>query len=158
MVDLTYDETPARRPGLDDVGGAQFEDEIGFEPIGPDMPASDDFNQMSQTEIAHAKIMPTAGISVGFTAGTPSVRQATGPGVRIVPSTFTVTDNGPGDTTITWPAGTIPSSVLAPMATINEPSVSLGRSITAFYVSNGVRVVTDAAGAADDLAFTVLIY
>jgi hypothetical protein len=67
---------------------------------------------------------------------------------------FTVTDNGTGDTTITWPANTFPPPAYKPKASLNSDVAALAP--VAFYVSNGVHVKTrNSAGTLTDMDFTV---
>lgn len=153
---LTWDITPPRRPSLDDIGGATLADDAAYPPHKATMPYADQLNQC-QTQIERlAAITEVVTLSVTFAAGVPSVSQFTAMRTTTVIGDFTVTDNGPGDTTITWPASTFPTSTGGPMVTINEDVDALAPR--ALLVALGVRVVTkNAAAAATDIAFTVTV-
>jgi len=151
---LTFDESPPRRPGLDDVGGGQKVNDGGTpDPVRD--PTAEDANQTALQLVALGKVMPVALLSVA-NSGAPALdRQSCAP---TAPSllTFTVTDNGVGDTSITWPAGTFPAPVAKPRAYVTGATPAL---IAAEAITNGVRVRTrDAAGAPVDVPFDVDVY
>jgi hypothetical protein len=154
-VDVDGNAHDARRPSVDDVGGATIEDESPFPDKGS-MIYADLLNQLQRQSAAQGAVADAARISIHFASGTPVVAGATGPGTEVVTSLFTVTDNGTGDTTITWPAGALPiaSPGLQASATINAVGAFC---LSAVYVTNGVRVRTYAStsGAAADADFTV---
>ena len=147
----------ARRPSVNDVGGTAWEDEDP-EPDTASMPYAAALNQQQKQIAAIGAVTDSARVSIHFTTGTPSVIGATGPGSATVPNLFSLTDNGTGDTTIIWPAGSLPSSTpgLQPSATVNAVGAF---AICAVYVTNGVRVrtYTSSTGAAADADFTVNI-
>ncbi len=153
---LTWDITPPRRPSLDDMGGGTVQDHAARPPYKATMPYADLYNQ-GQTQTERLAAMTEAvTISVTFAAGVPGVSQFTAMRTSVVIGNFTVTDNGTGDTTITWPASTFPTSTGGPMASLNDTTV--GGGITASLVALGVRVLTwTGAAAPADRDFTVTV-
>lgn len=154
-AELTWDISPPRRPSLSDLGNAAIQDHASKPPDKATMPYADQLNQWAKQLERLAAMIEGVGLSITFAAGTPSVSQFVAMRTTTVIGDFTVTDNGAGDTTITWPANTFPPSVLGPIVSINSDSDALAPR--AFLVANGVRVKTkDSAGVAADLNFTVL--
>lgn len=153
---LTWDITPPRRPSLDDIGGATLADDAAYPPHKATMPYADQLNQC-QTQIERLAAMTEAlTISVTFAAGVPSVSQFTSMRTTTVIGDFTVTDNGTGDTTITWPANAVTTSTGGPMPALNDTTV--GGGITASLVALGVRVLTwTGAATPADRNFTVTV-
>jgi hypothetical protein len=154
--ELTWNIVPPRRPTLDDLGSAQLEDHATRPPKPPRQPHAAQLNQWAKQLARLGGIVPVARFSVQFAGGNPSIVQfitmPTGP----VLVTFTVTDNGPGDTSITWPADTFPASSLRPTVSINSDTFSVPR---AFLITNGVRVKTaDIGGILSDADFTVSVF
>lgn len=145
-----------RRGSLQDFGGATVEDEDPL-PDKATMLYADLCNGLQRAVAAHEKAVMTLGISVTFSGGAPVVSQVTGGPAAAIIDTITADDNGTGDTTLSWPAGTFAAHLLPPTVTINEDADALAPR--AFYVANGVRVKTKDDGAvATDMAFTVIIY
>ena len=122
------------------------------------MPCADMLNGLQRAVAAHEKAVFTLGISVTFDGGgAPVVSQVTGGPEAAIISTITPTDNGDGDTTLSWPAGTFAASILGPMSALNDGTV--GGGITAALVANGVRVKTwTGAATPANRAFTVIIH
>lgn len=160
----TWDMTPPdgpRRPSLEDVGGAVLVDETPA-PDPATMLYADQQNQLQHQAAAAGKMMAIARISIAFAAGAPSVVAFQVPGNNVVLGTFTVTDNGVGDTSITWPANTFPPTGCRPEVSINydpaAPPADAASAPMAGYITNGVRVVTrNHANAPADYDFTVAI-
>lgn len=92
-------------------------------------------------------------ISVEIISGAPAVVAVSAPRTSVEIGDFTVTDNGVGDTTITWPARMFPQEVARPELSINE---DIGEMVggTVVPVTNGVRSAPTAPPARD-LHFTV---
>jgi len=155
--DLTVDDGGPRRGSLQDFGGATVEDEDPA-PDKNTMLYADLVNGVQRAVAAHEKCVMTLGISVTFDGGgTPVVSQVTGGPEAATIVTITPTDNGDGDTTLSWPAGTFAASLLGPMPGLNDGTV--GGGITAALVANGVRVKTwTGASTPANRAFTVVIH
>lgn len=153
-----YDLTPPRRPALDDTGGGAKEDDQEEPPNPITDPTANDFNQFSNLHVRHGAVVPVAIVSVHFTTGTPAVFSVATVIGGVVPATFTVTDNGTGDTSLTWAANTFPSPVADPDA--RATGATMGTA-TAQSITNGVRVrCSNLANppAAADINFNVYIY
>lgn len=155
--DLTPAEDGPRRGSVEDYGGATLEDEDPA-PDKATMLYADLCNGLQRGVAAHDRAVFAVGIGVHFTGSTPAITQVTGPGeAASIGTSFTVTDNGTGDTTITWPAGTFPPSVLPPMVARNGGVVGGGIDVVA--VTNGVRVRTwNGSNAGTDYDFTVTVW
>lgn len=149
---LTYDQPHPRRPGIDDVGGGAKENEIA-RPDPVRHLTAEDVNQLSKQVVAEGKVGVLARISVTQTAGaypaTP-LMQSCRPS-EVTNETFTVTKNGVGDVSVTWPAGTFPTPVARPRAHVVGDTPLL---ITAKPITNGARVrMQNAAGTPTDSDF-----
>jgi hypothetical protein len=137
---LTFAEVPPRRPGLDDVGGGH---KVNGR-IPPD-PARDltaeDANQTAKQIVALAGITPLVILQMTYGSGTYQfARLACAiPDLTIerMQSDWTVTINGVGDVTITWPTNTFPQRVAEPEALPNGANHILP---VAQAVPGGVRV------------------
>lgn len=145
-----------RRGSLQDFGGATVEDEDPA-PDKATMLYADLCNGLQRAVAAHEKAVFTLGITVTFSGGAPVVSQVTGGPEAAIIDTITADDNGDGDTTLSWPAGTFAASILGPMPALNDGTV--GGGITAELVANGVRVKTwTGTSTAADRPFTVVIH
>lgn len=159
---FTYDGDPPnsvapRRPSTDDVGGNAKEDDQAFPPDPVTMPTADGHNQRADLDVGLAKISPVCKISVTFPSGTPGITKFVAVGTLIGSGDLTVTDNGPGDTDIQWPADSFPVPTVEPSAIcLNEDVAALAPIVT--KISNGINVKTrNSAAALTDIAFTVTI-
>lgn len=149
---LTFDLATPRRPSLDDIGGAVATDHASKPPTKGTMPYADAWNQMQRLCERLSAMSPVCGLSVTFSAGVPSVAQFTSMRTSVLIGAFTVTDNGTGDTTITWPANTFPTSTLGPIVGLNDGH----GTVFAVLVANGVRVLSkNVANVSTDFNFTV---
>ncbi len=154
---LTLDLDVPRWPSLGDVGGASLEDDSKRPPDKTRMPYADQLNQWARLLEAYGRVLPAAVISVKFTTGTPSIDSFVAVRPGMTTPDFTVTDNGTGDTSITWAADTFPVPKTQPTVTINEAGAF--DAPVGVRVSNGVQVTTkDGAGSATDANFTVTVY
>jgi hypothetical protein len=144
-----------RRPSLADVGGATLEDDTEYPPNRETMIYADEANQWQMQIVAMGGVVPSLVLSVEISGGTPAVVAFTCPRDDLEIDDFTVTDNGTGDTTITWPADTFPPELTRPELTINQDVGALVGG-TAVPVTNGVRVRTYDGSGAEDLHFTVM--
>ena len=142
-----------RRPGIDDVGGAEKENDSdsGFVPDPRTMPTAEDENQAERLLVGLAAVADMVRGVVHFASGTPSIFGIRAPGQQLVSGDFTVTDLGIGLTKIACPATKIVPPLYAKafvQATGNNTAVA--------YVSgsgNEITVETRTAGALADLNF-----
>jgi hypothetical protein len=151
--------TPPRRPTQDDFGGVAKEDDSLFPPNPITMPTAADYNERCRMLAAAWRLLPVACLPITFIAGAPTKGTPQAGNPNIVTGTFTVTDNGAGDTTITWPADTFPAATRPPQAEVDDPAHGSWLHPTCEPVTNGVRVKTrNSAGALADVGFTLVIY
>lgn len=157
--EFTYDRAVidggAARPLIDDLGGQDWQDDAEYPPPrnGEDLYA-DAVKQVWQQVAAAHRVLPSAVISVTFSVGVPSIVKVRCCSAVLTSSDFTVTDNGTGDTSITWPAGALPPQDAEPEVSANwTPCLIEAHSIT-----NGVRIIsTDSTNTAVNAPFTVRI-
>lgn len=159
---LTWDGDSAngvlpRRPSVVDAGGDQKRDDVEFPPDPLEHPTAPGWNQKAKQITAIARVTPACKLAVGFDAGDPFISHAPAPSQNVARSTFSVTDNGDGDTTIEWPAGTFPAHSCPPTGLT---FYSTSTSVVAGHleqVTNGIRVRTFIGGVSADVAFAVEI-
>ncbi len=156
--DLASGDGGPQRPSLAAMGEAALVDDEDFPPVAPTMPTSPMLNQWQRQLAAQGKVVPALIVSVRFSGGAPSVYKFTTPGDNLVLADITVTDNGDGDTTLSWPANKLPVSVAEPMASINGSTSALAPAAE-MPTALSVRVRTwNASGVAADRAFTVQVF
>lgn len=145
-----------RRPGLDDMGGATILNDLEFLPDEQTMISGQGDNIKQRLSVSYGKVVPVCVVTVHFSGGTPSVASFSAAGDNITTPTFTVTDNGTGDTTLAWPANTFPANVADHEAAVTGATIGQASAQT---LTNSVRVRTaGATGTAADLPFNVRIY
>lgn len=106
---LTFDESPTpRRPTIDDLGGGAKQNATAA-PDPVRQATAEDFNQTTRQIAAIGRVIPLATVFVTISGGTPSVSGVLAPGSAVLAGSFTLTDNGAGDTTISWPASLLPT-------------------------------------------------
>lgn len=112
---LTYDQTPPHRPALDELGGGAKVNSTP-EPDPVRQLRAEDVNQTAKQLAALGRVAPLAILQVEQSGGVyVKVAVAAQPnGVTL--ATFTLTKNGTGDVTVSWPSGTFPSPVAKPRA------------------------------------------
>jgi len=141
------------RPSIEDVGSDTYQD-FPAAPVDERYEISArNVNQICGVVPQLSKMGDQFRATVRFSAGVPSVHSQAQ--CRTAPVTITVTDNGTGDTSLTWPANSFAPSIVDPRVTVNgdTPGYGTGEAIT-----NGVRIRTfDTAGAAANLPFTVAV-
>ena len=152
---LTFDIVPPRRPAVEDIDPTLVDD-AEYPPVAGD-PYADQLNQMGLLIQRACALIPVAIFSVRFSAGTPILDSFSCAPTAPITGTFTITDNGTGDVSITWPANTFPTELVKSMATITENVAALAPATVS--IANGVRVRTrNPASALADIAFTVAVY
>lgn len=152
---LTYDLATPIRPGLTNIrNGVKTNDSE----IPVDQPCAEEHNQMAQQIAALNKVNPVLIISCS-NATTPAAISFTTPGGSLLIGDFTVADTtggATGDTTISWSALKLPTSLVQPMAFVNGNTPAMISA--SMPTSTSVRVITkDAANAAVDVPFTVML-
>lgn len=152
---LTYDQTPPHRPSVSELGGGAKVN--GLPPPDPvRMLTAEDCNQTAQQIPSLARVTPVAILQVEQSAGTYSKIAATAQPSTVTTSTFTLTKNGTGDVSVTWPAGTFPSAIAKPKAHVTGNAPLL---VATEAISNGARVrMQNAAGSATDSHFDLEVF
>lgn len=152
---LTYDQSPAHRPALSELGGgAKVNGTPAPDPVR--MYTAEDCNQTAQQIAAIGRVMPVALVQVEQSAGAYTLVAVSCAPSTPTTSTFTLTKNGTGDVSITWPAGTFPSAVAKARAHVTGATPLM---VAAEPVANGVRVrMKNDTGTATDSNFDVDIY
>ncbi len=121
---LTWDvaavDGGARRPSIADVGDALLEDDPAHPPPndGTHLYAKM-VNQWAKQIAALGRTASSVRMTIAFDGGgVPFIDRLEAAGTLIVTSTFTLTDNGNGDTTIAWDPGDLPAITCEPIAGI----------------------------------------
>jgi len=143
-----------RRPSTDDMGGDDLIDDTE-NPPGTDMPTAGGWNQKVDQIAALARVVSPCKISIRFSIGVPYVYKfaTAASSAAITISTFTVTDNGTGDTSITWPANTFPPHEVEPHSLTITEDVEIDRA-RIYSITNGVRIKTKLGATATNANFT----
>lgn len=160
----TFEQVPPRRPTIDDVGGGG---KVNRTP-SPDPvrdATAEDFNQLGRQATSAGSMIPLVRLFVTITAGVPAVASIMCPKTSVTPASFTVTDNGVGDTTISWPVALLPTRAAAPGGLTQTDDLEIDR-LRAFYLtvavpaanSPAVRVKSKLGAVATDCNFVVDIY
>lgn len=161
---LTFDDDPPHRAGVSELGGGAKENSVQFPPDPVKHMTAEDCNQFTQQLGAFNRTTPLARLFVRIVAGTPSVYAVQAAGSNVVAGSFTVVDNGAGDTTIWWTTGTggvLPAAVGVGGLTVTEDvAITEARAMLTTVTGNpAVRVKTFITGSvATDANFTVEIY
>lgn len=148
---------PPRRPTVDDLGGAQFEDDPVMPPVPPHEKGARAENQQERVLAGVCQTAFALCVSVEFAAGDPVLVGYATVGNRLQTEDITLTDDGDGNTIVSWPAGMLPERTTRPILTLNEDEeIDRQRAILA---DDGlsVRVITKLGSTGTDCAFTVLI-
>lgn len=148
---------PPRRPSLEDMGGADKLDNDDAPPNPREHFTARDWNQKAQQHVALARVAASCKIEVRYNSGAPYVSRCPAAGSNVSPATFTVVDNGSGDTTITWPANTFPTAECSPTGLTPLSSSAQPCTGQVQEISNGIRVRMFQNGSAADVAFTIEI-
>lgn len=158
----TMDETPPRRPGLDDVGGGAKENATN--PPDPRRGlTAEDWNQVSQQIVRMGQVLPQLRIWVRFAAGAPVLDSFAAWSNNITSPDITFTDMGAGDTKVIINSNKLAPQMGKPSAAITESGGGLARhpevvasivaATTVFRVKTG-----DSTNALADLSFRLDIF
>lgn len=146
-----------RRPSVDDLGGAAFEDDEGLPPVPPYEKGASAENQQERVLAGICQTIFTLVVSVEFSSGDPVLAGFSTTSTLLDSDDITIEDDGAGNTHITWPANMLPSRNVGPMLTLNE-DVEIDR-FRAVMDGDGLGVVvkTKLSTTGTDCAFTVYI-
>lgn len=152
---LTYDQAPPHRPGLDELGGgAKVNGTPAPDPVR--QLRAEDVNQLSQQAAAVARVTPVAVLQVDQTAGAYTKAALSCQPTGVALADITVTKNGTGDVSVTWPSDAFPSKIANPRAYVVGTTPLL---VAVEVIANGARVrLLNAAGAAADSAFDLDVF
>ena len=155
----TGDDGPElpRRPSTDDLGGDTKQDNSDHPPDDVEHFTAAAWNQLVKQVAALARVAASCKIEVRFTGATPFLSRISSPREDVTIATFTVTDNGSGDVSITWPADTFPTPVCSPtgLTLISSSTAVLDGHVE--EITNGVRVRTKSGGVATDIPWTLTL-
>lgn len=146
-----------RRPSVDDLGGDQKQDNYDYPPDDVEHFTARGWNQLVKQVAALAKVASSCKIEVRFDGGAPAVVRFSSPRSGLTLATFQPTDNGIGDTTITWPADTFPAPVCSPTGLTLFSNAGAVVDGHVEEVTNGIRVRTRSGGSAADIPWTIEI-
>lgn len=143
-----------RIPSVDDLGGGEFEDDAEYPPDPQIFPSALDENQQERVLAALARTATVLNVYVTFPSGTPIVSGFETVGTLLESSDITLTDNGAGDTTISWPANKLPPREVGPTLTLNA-DVEIDRARAYVVTAASIRVKTKLSSTGTDCAFTL---
>jgi hypothetical protein len=153
----TYQQTPPRRPGIDDLGGtgkAKRASAPAPDPVRDLTP--DDAVQLAQTTVALAQTGALLRLSLSFSVSIYSVDRLGCVRSDVSPASFTVVRNGTGDVSITCPGVTLPPSQGYPSAHVLG---AVDGRCTVAEIVNGWRVyLRGSGGTAADFAFRLDVF
>jgi hypothetical protein len=160
----TFEQTPPRRPTIDDVGGGAKENRTPAPDPVRDATA-EDFNQLGRQAASAGTMIPLVRLFVTISGGVPVVASVMSPSSLVSTGSFTVTDNADGDTTISWAAALLPTRASAPGGLTQTDDVEIDR-LRALYTtaavpaanSPAVRVKSKLGATGTDCNFVVDIY
>lgn len=162
---LTFDQDPPHRPALNELGGGAKENSAQYPPDPVKHPTAEDDNQKSRQAEAFGRVAPLARLWVRIVAGTPAVYNVQALGNNVAIGSFTVTDNGVGDTIISWktgtgaPAGALPAAVGVKAVQTDDTEIDRIRAIlTTFGADPAAEVKTKLGAVATDCDFCLEIY
>jgi len=127
-----------RRPGINDVGGGQKQNDQAFLP-DPDMPDADDDNQHQKLLVGLCKTATMAAIYVKFVAGVPSIFGIRAVGSVLQASDFTVTDIVTGKVKIACPA----AKIVPPLYGRAFPQATGNHSAVAYVTGSGEELTVE---------------
>lgn len=156
--DIDLADGGARRPSLEDIGGAVLEDDDDYPPPNDNSELYAAMGNQWQRQLAGlARMIPVARITVEYSAGTPFISQLQVMSETLVIADFTVTDNGAGDVSIEWEAGALPTPTCKPTGATNNGSGDTSIDFERVSATE-IRIRTKLAGVAADVPFTVEIH
>lgn len=163
----TWDASPSHRPTTADFNGAAKIDDAVYPPDPTTMPSAAEWNTICKTLASIGQVIPNVSIDFTGTGGGGTFNAARSPlsGVAVLSGTtisvptgvITITRNGAGDYSFTWPANTFPTPLGTPRA-IPCGNGAANWTADAVAITNGVRVKTALAGTLTDGSATVDVF
>lgn len=156
-VNTWDDPSGARRPSLNDMGGASLEDDAKNPPNPNLHPTSAQLNQYATQCRSIGSTAPSAIIDVTNNGSAAVIARMTACGTNVLSGTFTVTRVSVGLVSITWTPGALPVSVANP--TIQMTTDAPWLDAIPIPISNGFQVKSrDNTNTLADGNFTIVIY
>ncbi len=148
-----------RRPSLDDLGGDQKINKTATPP-GVTGPSAEEWNERTRLVQAMAGICPVLAGTIDFVAGAPVWVKFWCINTTVAKEDVTLSDNGVGDTTITYPEGKLPVSMMDPFPVMNEDTAATTISAVLDEATRTIRVKTwdESAAAGVDTRCSVQVY
>ncbi len=145
-----------RRPSTDDLGGDDKLDDADFPPDPVEHPTAAGHNQIVKVIAGLSRTAAACKLEIDFSGGAPFVKDAGGLSSNIIQATFeTPTDNGNGDTTVSWPADTFPPAIVSPNGLTLYSSSTQVVAGHVQKLTNGIRVRTFVNGVATDVPWSI---
>ena len=151
---LTYDQTPPHRPGVDELGGAAFQNRADFPPDPSTQLTAEMWNQLTKLGPALAKVTPAVILDITNT-GAPAIATCIAAGGNITSGDFDVNRVGAGDTLVTHTGGKLPPQTYRAFAQ-QVDDVEIDR-IRVVPIANGWRVKTKLGATGTDCSFVLVI-
>lgn len=147
------------RPSLDNLGGNTKVDDQDYPPSSEE-PSADEHNRFAECIALAMACIPTVMMTVTFSSGAPIYAKFWAANSNLTSADFPLTDNGAGDTTISWAANIIPPTRTDPMPGLNENSnaTTISAVLDESLRTIRVRTLDESAGSGVDTRFTLHIY
>lgn len=151
----TYEQSPPRRPSLDDVGGGAYQNDTKHPP-DPGDPNAHDVNQIAKQVVALAALGAAAAIHVTFSGGTPSIVSVQCVRADITGDSFSILDNAAGDTSITHTGGLLPVATWPAFAhQVDDTEIDRGPRVSS--ITNGWRIKSKLGATGTDCNFVLFV-
>jgi len=159
--DFVLPGQPARAASVDDLGGAQLQDDAAYPPVPPEMPYANQLNQWALQLGGVNRVIEALDLEIAIAPSLAIVR-ATGMADQLTTSycqaNFTVSLFSTGVVTIAWPAGVLPPPRARSRAWITDPN-PYAAPVVESLAPNTLTVYTwDAAGTPTNAPFVLSIY
>lgn len=147
---LTYDQTPSHRPAMSDLQYATKANSALYPPSDKAGPFAEEANQQALQIAALSNVNYIVVLSIDASAGVVTSQTS----VLTALPTPTIVRLGAGNTTITFPANSLPTAQFAATAGLIE---DVNATITCVAISNGWQVRTRVTGTLTDADFAIKI-
>jgi hypothetical protein len=151
MADITYKQTPPRRPTLEDLHGGLLVDDTEYPPDN-ECPRADGMNQGDALHVAAHNMLDAFELYITFSGAAPVKTALRSLRDDLELTDFTLVDGGTGITEITHTGGLLPADPWPATAYCvgTGDSTAIVEAIT-----NGWRVRTRTGGSLADVAFVL---
>lgn len=163
--DMVEDDGGARRPTLEDLGGAELEDAAGSDapPRDGSELYADMVNQNHSAIAGACRTVPLLTFTLRFVAGAPEIASFQCVREDFEVANLTLADAGNGNTTVAWDDWRLPPMTCDPHLTINEFSASVNTGCVEIVSSpptgkQQIRIRTQQGTTLTDIRCTVSIH